>query len=239
MNTVTRKLISLTNQADAELGAQRMRRSPQRNLHNILWERASQQSADFVETHLGEALVFQNKRAMWNYSAQLLRERSSSGTCLEFGVGGGTSINWLSKLLPNFRFVGFDSFLGLKEDWYGHHAAKGAYSRDGLLPRVSSNVSLVAGWFEETIPAYVSKNGLTDLVFIHIDSDTYGAAVNVLTELGGFIKPGTHILFDEFLGYPNWQNGEFKAFQEARERFGFELRYRAFSSEQALIEITS
>lgn len=45
------------------------------------------------------------------------------------------------------------------------------------------------------------------------------------------------ILFDELIGYPNWQNGEFMALGEAKEKFSFNYRFLAFSSEQALIEI--
>ena len=156
---------------------------------------------------------------------------------MEFGVAGGTSINCLSNLLTSYSFVGFDSFIGLKEDWVGHHATKGAYSQNGVLPKVNSNVILVAGWFDETIPTYIEKNGIANLKFIHIDCDTYEAAIAVFNELGDYLHPGMLILFDELLGYPNWQNGEFKALHEAQHKYGFNFKYRAFSSEQALIEI--
>lgn len=239
MKKLFRRLLSVINHADILLGEQRMRHSPARNLHNILWERAAQQSADFVEKYLGQCVVFDNKEKMWNYVGLLLNEKHNGGIVLEFGVAAGVSINWLSRLLPNFQFVGFDSFIGLKEDWAGHHATKGAYSQNGILPKVNSNVTLRAGWFDQTLPDFINQNDLNDLRLVHIDGDTYEAAVVVFNNVGSHLKPGILVLFDELIGYPNWQNGEIKALQEAQKRFGFSFRYRAFSSEQALIEITA
>jgi len=239
MNKLLVKILSIPDRIDALLGVQRMRRSPERNLHNILWERATSQSADFVEAHLGSILIIDSKPKMWNYVAQILNNNFSNGKCLEFGVAGGISINWLSKQMPNFKFFGFDSFVGLKEDWLGHHATKGAYSQNGVLPKVNSNVTLVEGWFDETIPNFKKENDLHDLRFIHIDGDTYEAATAVFNELGDQLRPGIFILFDELLGYPNWQNGEFKALHDAQKKYSFNFQYRAFSSEQALVEITA
>lgn len=208
-------------------------------IHSVLWDRAIQQSADFVESHLGNALVFENKKKMWNYVGQVLNEQYSKGVCLEFGVAGGISVNWLSSLLPKFNFFGFDSFIGLKEDWKGHHATKGAYSQNGKLPKVNANVELISGWFDETIPIFLKDHSraTSDLRFVHIDGDTYEAALAVFDELGEYLKPGVFVLFDELIGYPNWQNGEFRALCEAQKKYQFTYEFRAFSSEQALIEI--
>lgn len=233
------KLLAHTNKSEGGSNSKKVKRSPGRSLHGIMWERAAEQSADFVEEHLADCLIFKNKPEMWSYVARLLNESSRNGICLEFGVAGGSSINFLSKSLPNFRFFGFDSFLGLKEDWKGHHAAKGSYSRNGVLPRVNSNVELIPGWFDETVPVFLQQHGgdMSDLRLVHIDSDTYEAAVVIFDEIGKSLKPGVFVLFDELIGYPNWVNGEFKALREAERKFRFKYKYRAFSSEQALIEI--
>ena len=204
-----------------------------------MWERAINQSADFVEKELGNSLFFENKLKMWNYSIQLVKDKYEKGICLEFGVAGGNSINLFSKQMPNFQFIGFDSFVGLKEEWFGHHATKGTYSQDGVLPTVNSNVKLLPGWFHETIPLFIKQNNLDDLCFIHIDGDTYEAAKTVFDELGSFLKPGTYILFDELIGYPNWQNGEYKALMESQKKFNFSFKFRAFTTNQALIELIS
>ena len=44
------------------------------NLLDILWERASVESADFVEEHLGEALVFSDETNFLNFLKQKMYE---------------------------------------------------------------------------------------------------------------------------------------------------------------------
>lgn len=174
---------------------------------------------------------------MWRYVADRIDRECKGGMCLEFGVAGGVSINALSGWLPNFEFYGFDSFVGLAEDWIGHHATKGAYDQGGVLPSVNSNVSLVSGWFETTVPQFVDRNDLSKLRLLHIDSDTYEAATTVFDCLHDHIRSGILVLFDELIGYPNWKNGEYRALCEASAKYGFQYKFLAFSSEQALIEI--
>lgn len=220
-----------------KLARQRMRQSPSRSLHNVLWERATEQSADFVENHMSSAMIFESKEEMWNYAATLVKEHHVDGFCFEFGVAAGVSINWLSGIMPKINFVGFDSFVGLKEDWIGHHAVKGAYSQGGVLPKVNTNVQLIPGWFDESLPRFLQDCDISRLRLVHIDGDTYEAAATVFSILGPHLMPGMFILFDELIGYPNWQNGEMKALNELQERFDLTVKFRAFSSEQALVEI--
>ena len=239
MNKVLRNFFSFIVRDERFLFEQRLCHRQQGRLQNLMWERASRESADFVEEHLHDCLVFKNQQEIWKYTVKKIDERFRKGVCLEFGVGGGASINFFSKRLPGLSFFGFDSFFGLKEDWSGTWVAKGHFSRSGVAPKINKNVGLVSGWFDRTIPVFLEKNPelVSDLCFIHIDSDTYDAAKTVFYELGEHIKPGMFILFDELIGYPNWKNGEFKALNEARSKFGFSFEYRAFSSDQALIEI--
>jgi hypothetical protein len=214
--------------------------SPTKDLHNVLWERAVQESADFVEPFLPNVLLFQQKLHMFDYVVQRQLEVFNSGLCLEFGVAGGASINWLSQRMSSHKFVGFDSFVGLKEDWFGHHRGKGAFSQNSELPKVGKNVQLIPGWFDETLPLFVEKNksDLDDLTLLHVDGDTYEAAVAVFDELSIFLKPGVFVLFDELLCYPNWKNGEYRALCEMQAKFDVKYEFCAFSSAgQALIKI--
>ena len=58
--------------------------------------------------------------------------------------------------------------------------------------------------------------------FMHIDSDIYSSAVTILTELNHQIVPGTILVFDDMYGterYQNWQNGEYKAFEEWKAEY--------------------
>lgn len=234
-----REFVEILNRVEAALYWPRLKRVPKRDLHNVMWERAIEQSADFVEKNLRTAVIFKDKMQIWDYAVRNLNEHFLNGVCLEFGVAVGTSVNWFSSSLPEFSFIGFDSFIGLKEDWVGHHALKGDYSQNGILPDVNSNVRLVPGWFDQTISKYIQDNvrDLNDLRFIHIDGDTYESAVAVFDALGSYLKPGIFVLFDEMIGYPNWQNGEVKALEEAKKKFNFDFKYRAFAQERALIEI--
>lgn len=239
MKNIMRKFFDFIFSCERALLDRRSAHRSSTRLQNIIWERASKESADFVEESLHDCLVFRSIQEIWKYVVKKIGERFDKGVCLEFGVAGGKSINFFSKSLPGLSFFGFDSFFGLKEDWKGTWVAKGHFSRSGVPPKVNKNVGLVSGWFDRTIPVFLAKNPelISDLCFIHIDCDTYDATKTVFFELGEHIKPGMFILFDELIGYPNWKNGEFKALNEARSKFGFSFEYRAFSSHQALIEI--
>jgi hypothetical protein len=215
----------------------RSKRHYSRNLYNVIKERAVNSSADFVEQHLTSSLVFRKREIIQDYTVEKLIENYSFGKCLEFGVATGYSINRISKKLNNFDFYGFDSFEGLVEDWVGTDVKKKAFSQQGRLPKVHSNVTLIKGWFNETLPPFLSENDMSDVRLIHIDSDTYESATIVFKEIGPYLRSGLFILFDELIGYPNWKNGEYKALIEAQKTFGFEYRFLAFTTEQALIEI--
>ena len=49
------------------------------------------------------------------------------------------------------------------------------------------------------------------------------------------LEKGAIIIFDEFYGYPNWKNHEFKAFQEVFNEN--EYSYIGFSQRQAVVKI--
>ena len=65
--------------------------------------------------------------------------------------------------------------------------------------------------------------------------DNYAPTKHVLTHIKSKLKKGSIIIFDEFYGYPNWKNHEFKALQETFEREKYD--YIGFSSRQAVIKI--
>ncbi len=215
----------------------RSKRHYGRNLYNVMKERAVNSSADFVEEHLTSSLIFRKRENIQDYTIKKLLGQYKNGMCLEFGVAGGYSLNRMSKKLTNMKFYGFDSFEGLAEDWLGTDVQKSTFSQKGKLPNVNANVTLVKGWFDKTLSEFISNNDMGNIRLIHIDADTYEATSIIFTQIGPHIQKGLFILFDELIGYPNWQNGEYKALIEAKEKFGFNYRYIAFTTEQALIEI--
>ncbi len=203
------------------------------NVYKHLWEKAVIESASYIEPKLNEVMLFKNRKQIWDFT---LSKVDTNGFFLEFGVFQGNSINYFSAKLPNQTFYGFDSFEGLAEDWIGHHAAQGTFNLNGRLPKVNSNIQLVKGWFEDSIPNFFNKNK-GSISFIHVDGDTYDAAKIIFDLLGNRIRKGTIILFDEYIGYPNWKNGEYLAWKEFIEKNNLSYRYLAFSNEQAVVQV--
>lgn len=159
------------------------------------------------------------------------------GLVLEFGVYQGKSIRQIADLVSG-AVHGFDSFEGIPEDWC--HEQKGSYSTDGVLPKVPANVHLHAGWFEDSIPAFI-RDEAGPIRFINIDCDLYSSTRTIFDLLCRQIVPGTVIVFDEYIGYPGWQEHEFRAFNEAAEKYGWHHEMLAFSfvTKQLVFRITN
>jgi predicted O-methyltransferase YrrM len=165
-----------------------------------------------------------------------LADKIPEGEILEFGVFKGVTINRLAEKLPNRKIVGFDSFEGLPEDWdMGEkYTKKEAFDRGGVMPDVPETVTLVKGFFEDTLPDY--KKDLGNIGFLHADADLYSSTKTVLDELNHLIVPGTIIRFDELccwrlvfgeaspkavrrVKYKTWKDHEWKALLEWMETY--------------------
>lgn len=158
-----------------------------------------------------------------------------NGLVLEFGVRFGTSIRQIAARARQ-EVHGFDSFVGLPEDWHGE--GKGTYSTSGILPKVPRNVRLHAGWFHESLPGFLERHP-GPVRLMNVDCDLYSSTKTVLDLLAERLVPGSIIVFDEYIGNPNWRDDEFKAFQEAAGKYGWAYRYLAFSffSKQVVVQI--
>lgn len=206
----------------------------QLDVYQILRERSIVASADYAEQHLQDAMIFEKAMKLWTYSAKAAS--LETGLILEFGVFQGKSINYFSKMFSTQKVHGFDSFEGLAEDWTGYHLPKGTFDLGGNLPKVNPNVTLHKGWFDATLPPFLEKNeGAIKLC--HVDCDTYESALFVLQQIAPRLVKGSIIVFDEYYGYPNWKNGEFKAWQSVCKELGLTYKYCAFASMQVTVEI--
>lgn len=140
------------------------------------------------------------------------------GYMLEFGVYVGNTMRRICKF-TNQEIFGFDSFEGLPEPWQWNSTKTMTMDRFKVdkLPAVPPQVTLVKGWFKDTIPEW-KKDHTGPIKFMHIDSDLYSSAITVLTELNDQILPDTVIVFDELLqgenNYEYWEQGEWKALHE-------------------------
>ena len=114
-------------------------------------------------------------------------------------------------------------FVGLPEAWTPG-ARKGAFDVKGKLPPVRKNVQLWPGFFEQTLPQFAEQ--VSERVsFLHIDCDLYSATKTVLDLLGDRLQPGCVIVFDEYFNYPDWKDGEYKAFAEYIAKSGRSFEY--------------
>jgi len=116
---------------------------------------------------------------------------------LEFGVFQGNSLKQIRASLPveKFDVYGFDSFVGLPEDWVGTNLKAGHFSTGENIPNID-NVHFYVGWFKDTIPEY--QKIAKDIALIHIDCDLYSSTIDILYGLSPWIKKGTILVFDEW-----------------------------------------
>jgi tetratricopeptide (TPR) repeat protein len=165
------------------------------------------------------------------YEAMSLQD----GLILEFGVRHGTSIRQLASLTSK-PIYGFDSFEGLPEDW--HQESKEIYSTRGKIPKVPAHVTLIPGWFEDTLSLFLAKHE-KDIALINIDCDIYSSTKNVLDLLSPRIKKGTIIIFDEYIGNLHWEEDEHKAFMESVSKYQWKYEYLFYSAytKQVVVKI--
>ena len=63
--------------------------------------------------------------------------------------------------------------------------------------------------------------------FLNVDCDLYSSTKTIFDLIENRIVSGTVIFFDEYFGFQDWRNHEFKAFQEAVKRNGWLFDYLA------------
>lgn len=132
---------------------------------------------------------------------------------LEFGVFSGRTINYISRFTQGDVF-GFDSFEGLPETWRDGFE-KGMFNQNGQLPAVNHNVKLVKGWFNETLPSFMSSHN-KKVSFLHLDADLYSSTIYILNTLKDHLDTDCIVVFDELVNYPGFDGdtGELKAWYE-------------------------
>ena len=140
---------------------------------------------------------------------------------LEFGVATGDSLRWWveNNKDPASNFFGFDTFMGLPEDW--GTMPKGTFSTRGDPPDIPDNrCAFEIGLFSDTLPAFLEKFSLAgNRTIVHIDADLYSSTLFVLATLAPEFKKGDIIIFDEFADVVH----EFRAFVDFRSAYLLQL----------------
>lgn len=149
----------------------------------------------------------------------------AQGLLMEFGVYKGKTLTQICEYWPDRTVYGFDSFVGLPEDWFIDGEA-GITMRANKFDLTNAdpidyptNAVLVKGWYEQSLEPWLIRHA-GPAALVHIDCDLYSSTKTVLTLLNNRIVPGTVIVFDEFYPwqhsnpYSEWINHEYKALKE-------------------------
>ena len=190
-------------------------------------------SAEFVQLTMPTAPAFPDLMATLRHALSLA---PADGLALEFGVWSGTTLRVIADARHG-EVYGFDSFQGLPEDWRTGFPA-GIFEVDGL-PEVPG-AELVVGLFSDSLPGFLAEHS-GPVSFLHVDCDLYSSTRTVLEHVGPRLRPGSIVLFDEYLNHPGWQEHEFRAWREYVDATGIGFRYRGYTSddEQVVVEITA
>jgi O-methyltransferase len=164
--------------------------------------------------HSGNYPIFDSRLQMYDYiNREVVCE--SMIQFLEFGVYRGESIKYFAGINSHSdsRFIGFDTFTGLPEDWieFSRTVESTTYTAGGELPPCDDKrVSFIKGMFQDTLPAFLNGYSSNGQLVIHNDSDLYTSTLYVLTRANDIISTGTIIIFDEFFSVMH----EFRALED-------------------------
>ena len=202
---------------------------------------------DFIDTQL-QLLALSSHRCKapnrfyvleWTAMSDILIK----GYWAEFGVFEGSSMRVLASAaasrasavsdgttIPS-AIYGFDSFRGFppvetdgRIDWLTRR-----FDLGGTAPPAPPGVEFVAGWFSDTLPAFLLRDDVRGhrASLVHVDCDLRSSALYVLSELSsaGAIGQGTVVVFDELLHYPGYEHNEFRALWEWANAFDAEWEW--------------
>lgn len=158
---------------------------------------------------------------------------------MEFGVFTENSINYISKFLDKDKIIyGFDSFIGLRENWYSSVGLKGiSFNLNKKLPEVNSNCVLIDGWVQDTLSAFLIEKNVKKIGFVHMDLNTYKSSKYVLEKIKPYLSKNSVIIFDNLYNKIEWKIVEFKALNQVFKENEFKYEVFAYKNEQVLVRI--
>ena len=194
------------------------------DIGSILQRKAAEESANYVTEHMQHVNSVVSDIELLDVAIKEA-ELESGKLVLEFGVFSGKTINHIASRC-NQTVYGFDSFEGLPENWRDGFG-KGVFKVD-KLPKVHKNVRLIKGWFDVSLPEFIKDNP-QQVSFLHVDCDLYSSTKTIFDCLEPQLQHGCVIVFNEYFNYPDWREGEFKAFHEFIDRCGLGYDYICYN----------
>ena len=137
--------------------------------------------------------------------------RDIPGSIVECGVWMGGQIAGIATVLgPDREYVLYDSFQGIPDvditrdgqwcaDWVATQGvcfAEEHHCRTAMHHAEATNVHVVPGWFNETLPHAHFDNGIA---LLRMDADLYSSTLDILTWLFPQVNPGGMIIIDDYL----------------------------------------
>ena len=189
---------------------------------------ANESSAQLIQQRLlgPETLVFSSKQKLRSHFFSPYALKELPALILDFGVKHGDSTIMLADALGAFegrKVVGFDAFLGLRNEWSNPDRSPGYGSLGGKIPyhlTQHDKVQLEVGWVEDTLPLFLADQ-TEKIGLAHLDMDVYPPTKFVLESLAPFLEAGSRLAFDDFLGFVGWENHSYRAFSETFQLSSF------------------
>lgn len=202
--------------------------------------RNSQMLATIKSHSSGDIEVFAKREEMFCAVNERLENRRIA--YLEFGVWKGDSLRAWTDINTNEKscFYGFDSFEGLPEHWvkgFGHATVQGQFGLSGVMPSIQdARVTLINGWFQETLRNFLQSTELAHPIVVHNDSDLHSSTLYTLCTLDPILQAGDIIIFDEYSS----PSHEYLAWEQYKRAFMRKSKCIAMSDHwtQAAFEIT-
>jgi O-methyltransferase len=133
------------------------------------------------------------------------------GAFVECGVAKGGCLALMTALSTSRKIWGFDSFEGMPplgekdkgdgQDWVGYRCS-GIDGQDAVARTFNQygvsmkNVTLVKGWFSETVPQQSGNIG--PIAILRLDSDWYESTRLTLEKLYPLVSPGGIVIIDDY-----------------------------------------
>lgn len=144
------------------------------------------------------------------------RIRSIPGQIVECGVWRGGMIAGIASILgPDRTYVLADSFQGLpivadvdgahakawqadttSPTFYDNATAAESEAREAMRMAGIADPAVLAGWFDDTLPAFAAK--AEPIALLRLDADLFSSTMTCLEHLFPLVAPGDVVLIDDY-----------------------------------------